>query len=518
VDPSHPDASDAATLCREARNYVALDLGASSGRALLGRFDGERLAIDEIHRFPNGPVTLPRHTGVSLHWDILDLFGQVKTGIAKAVECCGPRLVSAGVDTWGVDYGLLDGHGSLIGNPYHYRDSRTVGIEEIAFQRVPKAEIFAATGIQFMRLNTLFQLVAAQEDDRLLPAGARALDRAGTLLMTPDLLNYWLTGERASERTIASTSQLLDPWTGRWAVDLITRLQLPERIFPGVIEPGAVVGSLLSHVADETGALNLRIVAPGSHDTASAVAAVPVTGDARDHAYLSSGTWSIIGVESVEPVVNTRALECNFTNEGGVCSTIRLMKNITGLWVIQECRRTWAQEGARLDWDSIVRLAEAAAPFSAFIDIDAPEFTVPGNMPARVAAFCRRTAQPIPADKGTIARVVFESLALKYRFTLEALESLVGRRMRVLHIVGGGAQNRLLSQFAANAVGRLVVAGPVEATAVGNLLMQMLATGAIASLAEGRAMVVRSFHTEAFEPDSVAAWDEAYGRFKRLLA
>jgi len=491
------------------QNYLALDLGASGGRAIIGRFDGERLTLEEVHRFANGPVALPTAYGESLYWDAARLYSEVKEGLARAVATCadatGHGLVSAGLDAWGLDFALLDRAGVLLGNPYHYRDGRTDGIIEEAFRRVSREEIFAATGIQFMQINSLYQLLAmVWRDDP-------ALKVAETLLFIPDLLNFWLTGRKVSECTIASTSQCLDPFTGEWAGSLLDRMGIPAAIFPKVVAPGTVLGELLPHIAAETGAEGLTVVAPGCHDTASAVAAVPAKSD--DYAYLSSGTWSLMGIESSRPVVNDQSLAFNVTNEGGVCDTIRVLKNITGLWVIQECRRAWIQESGPLSWDQIVDMAALAPAFTAFIDVDAREFATPGNMPARICAYCEATRQPVPQDRGTVARVVFESLALKYRRTLEMLDQLAFRRHAVLHIVGGGTQNRLLSQFAANATGRPVVAGPIEATAAGNALMQMLATGAISSLAEGRAVIRCSFDTEEFEPQDTDAWDEAYARF-----
>lgn len=492
------------------RNFVALDLGASNGRAVIGRFDGSTLALEEIHRFPNGPVQLPRIGGSSLHWNALMLFSEVKEGLAKAVKCCGRELAGAGLDTWGVDFALLDRQGALLGNPYHYRDSRTDGMVEEACRRVPREEIFDRTGIQFMQLNSLIQLFA------MVVQGSPLLEVADRLLMMPDLLNYWLTGQRVSEYTDASTSQCMDMRTGRWATDLLAKLGIPTHIFPPVIQPGTVLGPLLPHVAEETGAGGIAIVAPGTHDTGSAVAAVPAEG--TDYAYLSSGTWSLIGVEIREPVINAKTLAFNFTNEGGVCNTIRLLKNITGLWMIQECRRVWQAEGASLSWNDITAMAAAAPPFTAVLDVDAKDFLAPGDMPARIRDYCARTGQPVPEDRGTIARVVFESLALRYRYVQEMMDDLVGRRIGTLHIVGGGSQNRLLNQFAADATGRPVIAGPVEATAIGNILMQMLAVGAIGTLEEGRQVVRNSFATERFDPGDPGPWDEAYARFKRLIA
>jgi rhamnulokinase len=486
------------------RNFLALDLGASSGRAVIGRFDGERLGLEEIHRFANGPLRLPTASGSSIHWDSLAQFSEVKTGLAKAAECCGAELASIGIDTWGVDYGLLDAQGELLGNGYHYRDERTIGALEKVFAIVPREEVFRQTGIQFMDLNTLFQLFSAR--------GTAAVENAKRLLFTPDLMSYWLTGRAANEYTIASTSQCLEPFSRTWATDLLRRLSIPTEIFGEIVEPGTTLGPLLPWVAEETGAKGVQLVSVGSHDTASAVAAVPIEGS--DRAFVSSGTWSILGVESPVPVVNSRALGFNFTNEGGVCRTIRLMKNITGLWIIQECRRQWALEGAKLSWDEIVGLARGAQPFSAVLDVDDADFTRPGDMPARIAGYCKRTGQTAPTDRGAIARTVFEAIALKYRRVLEMTEQLTEKRTDALNIVGGGTQNRLLSQFAANAIGRPVTTGPIEATAAGNILMQMLAMGAIGSLAEGREVIRRSFPVETFEPQDVPAWDEAYQRLR----
>ena len=466
------------------RNYLALDLGASGGRAIIGLFDGERLALEEVHRFANGPMHIPSARGDSLHWDTLRLFSEIQEGLKKAVACCGSELISLGIDTWGVDYGLLDRHDRLVGLPYHYRDSRNDTMMAEAFRRVPREEIFAATGIQFMQLNTLFQLLAQQIED------PEVLVRTRTLLMMPDLLNFWLTGQKVSERTIASTSQALDPHRPSWATGLLERLGISTHYLPNIVEAGTVLGDLLPTVIDETGAKQVRVVAPGSHDTASAVAAVPA--ESADYAYLSSSTWSLMGVETKQPVINADALAFNVTNEGGVCDTIRLLKNIAGLWIIQECRRTWAAEGQALSWDDIVRHAAVAQPFVAQIDVDAHDFLAPGDMPARIREYCRRTDQTVPEGVGPIARVVYESLALKYRRVLEMMETLVGHRIGVLHIVGGGAQNRLLNQLTADACQRAVVSGPAEAATLGILMLQAVATGHLASVAEGRAALAAS--------------------------
>ena len=489
----------------KATSFLAFDLGAASGRAVRGRFDGERLVLEEVHRFPNGPVRVPD----GLHWDILRLYSELKHGLAKAAGERGAELVSLGLDTWGVSFALLDKQGALLGNPYHYRDARTDGMLEQAFGRVPKEEIFEQTGIQFLQINTLYQLLSMVIQESPL------LSVADTLLMTPDLFNYWFTGQKVSERTIASTSQCFNPNTGYWATALIEAMGIPSQIFPEIVQPGAVLGEITPAVADETGARGVSVVAPGCHDTACAVAAVPTESDR--YAYLSSGTWSIVGAEVNNPVITAKSLAFNFTNEGGVCDTIRLLSNMTGLWLIQECRRAWAAEGQVLSYDDITRLAEAAPPFGALIDTDAGEFLSPGDMPARIREYCLSTGQNPPEGKGSIVRTILESLALKYRWTFEKLEELLEQRLEPLHIVGGGSQNELLNQFTADAVGRPVLTGPVEATATGNVLMQMLALGHIASLEEGRDVVRRSFEMRSYMPHKSSVWDDAYGKYLNLI-
>jgi rhamnulokinase len=485
--------------------FLAFDLGAASGRAVLGRFDGERLALKEIHRFPNGPVRVRD----DLHWDTLRLYSELKHGLAGAASEVGSELASLGLDTWGVSFALLDKQGALLGNPYHYRDARTDGMLEEAFRRVPKEEIFEQTGIQFLQINTLYQLLSMVIQDSPL------LSVAETLLMTPDLFNYWFTGQKVSERTIASTSQCFNPNTGTWAKSLIEGMGIPSRFFPEIVQPGAVLGELLPAVADETGARGVSVVAPGCHDTACAVAAVPA--ESEHYAYLSSGTWSIVGAEVSQPVITAKSRDYNFTNEGGVCDTIRLLNNMTGLWLIQECQRMWTAEGESLSYEEITQLAQVAPPFAALIDTDAGEFLSPGDMPARVREFCLRTGQDPPESRGSVARTILESLTLKCRWTFEKLEELLGQRLEPLHIVGGGSKNELLNQFTADAIGRPVVTGPIEATATGNVLMQMLALGHIASLEEGRDLVRRSFEMRTYLPRQTSLWDEAYERYLNLI-
>jgi rhamnulokinase len=490
-------------------NFLAFDLGAESGRAVLGRFDGEQLALSEMHRFPNGPVRLPP----GLYWNVLSLYTEMKRGLAKTYSESGGQLTSLGLDTWGVDFALLDRAGHLIGNPHHYRDSRNDGMLEKAFAIVPREEIFEQTGIQFMQINGLYQLLSMALHK------SPKLEVAATLLMMPDLFNYWLTGRRVCEYTDATTSQCFDPRRGNWAYPLLEKFNLPTHIFPAIVQPGTELGYLLPDVADEVGVSHkISVIAPGCHDTASAVAAVPMAEGAElNSAYISSGTWSLVGVETTEPVINAQSLAYNFTNEGGVANTIRLLKNVTGMWPVQECRRTWAQAGEEISYADLTRLAEQAAPFAALINADDPLFLAPGDMPARIRDYCTRTGQTPPDGKGALVRCVLESLALKYRWVIDRAEELIGRPITTVHIVGGGSQNRLLNQFAANATGRPVVTGPVEATAIGNILMQMLAVGQIGSLAEGRALVRKSFPVETYQPQETAAWSDAYQRFLGLI-
>jgi rhamnulokinase len=490
------------------KNFVALDLGAESGRAVVGQFKGRQLALYEVHRFRNGPVRVAGH----LHWDVLRLFDEIQNGLQLAAKQYGD-VASLGVDTWGVDFGLLDRTGTLIGNPYHYRDHRTDGVMEQVFARVPRAEVFAATGIQFMQLNTLYQLYAM--------AGTPALDIAQTLLMMPDLFNYWLTGEKVSEFTIATTTQFYDSRHHAWADDLLERLGLPNQIMPQVISPATVIGPRLPDLADHAGLKETQVVAPACHDTGSAVAAVPAR--TEHYAYISSGTWSLMGVVTPQPIITDVTRDFNFTNEGGVGGTIRLLKNIAGLWLVQECRRAWARAGDELSYDVITSLAEQASPFRAFVDPDHSSFLNPEDMPQAICSYCAQTGQPVPCDRGSLVRIVLESLACKYRVTLESLERILapsGVRLEAIHIVGGGSQNQLLCQFTADACGRPVYAGPVEATALGNVLAQAMAMDYCSSWAEAREIVREAFPLKAYEPRDAqrAAWDEAYTRFQQVLA
>lgn len=486
-------------------HYLAIDLGASSGRVVLGRWDGRRFALEEMHRFLNEPVSAMGH----LHWDVLRLWAEIKAGLSSYAGKYAEALDGVGLDTWGVDFGLLDSAGVLLGNPYHYRDSRTDGVPEQVFRVVPREHIFAQTGIQFMQINTLYQLFSmVQNSDP-------QLDAARSLLLMPNLFYYWLSGQKVAEYTHATTTQCFDAGQRRWANGLLDRLHIPTQLLPPVVAPGAMLGDMLPGVVSETGLRHTApIIAIGAHDTASAVAAIP--GMDADSAYISSGTWSLMGVETLEPVLSDRALALNFTNEGGVGGTIRLLKNIAGLWLLQECRRQWQREGHSYEWDDLLLMADQAPPFRSLVDPDATTFLSPGNMPATLRDYCRRTGQPEPESVGAVIRCCIESLALKYRQVLGNLEELVGHRLNTVRIVGGGCKNRMLCAFTADACNRPVAAGPVEATALGSVLVQAMARGELQSLAEGRLAVAASISLERFEPRNSAEWEAAFARFSNL--
>jgi rhamnulokinase len=484
---------------------VAFDLGASSGKAVAGRFDGRRLHVHEIHRFRNDPV---RAAG-RLHWDILRLLHEIKQGIAAAGAAELGEIESLAIDAWGCDFGLLDGHGELIGNPIHYRDELARGAMEEVLQIVPRTDIFARTGCQFLPINTLYQLYALRQ------ARAETLERAATLLLIPDLLRFFLAGEATTEATIASTTQFLSIVTGDWDRALLERLELPTNLLTTVVAPATPAGRLLPEVAGEIGSAAIPVLAVAGHDTASAVAAVPADGR---FAFLSSGTWSLLGTELEQPIVDERALDWNFTNEVGIGGTYRLLRNIAGLWLVEGCRRAWERQGRWPGYEAMAAATIAAPPFQAAIDPNAPSFLNPVDMPDAIAAYCRATDQTPPdlQAPGSVMRCVLESLALAYRLVLERTESLTGYRFPGLHVVGGGTRNATLLQFTADAIGRPVWSGPTEATAIGNLLGQLMASGRIASLREGRALVRESFPIRIFEPRVREGWDEAFHRFQAL--
>ena len=471
----------------EAPTYAAIDLGATSGRVVTGRLRDGRVSLAEAHRFRNRPVRLPD----GLHWNLLALFTEALDGLRRAGTIDG-----VGVDTWGVDYGLLDGDGHLLGLPYHYRDARTAGMVERAHERVPQAELYATTGIQTLPINTAFQLLAEQR---------RALDGAQRLVLVPDLLAYWLCGEQANESTNASTTGLLDARSGDWARTLIERLGLPARLFGPLVDAGTPLAPLLAH--HELGSATVHAVA--SHDTASAFAAAPV----RDEhaAILSSGTWSLVGLELPAPVLGDAAREANLTNERGVDGTTRLLKNVMGMWLLEECRRTWGD----VAYEDLHRLAGDVHADVALFDPDDEGFLSPGDMPARIEAACERSGQPAPRERGAIVRSILLSLACKYRWVLERLEAVSGREVRRIHVIGGGARNVLLCRLTADICAREVLAGPVEATALGNVLVQARAAGELGSLTELRAVAAASVDPIAYEPS--AERDAAESTYRRFL-
>jgi len=483
----------------EVKTYIAVDLGAESGRVMLGSVSADKLVLEEVHRFSNGPI----EENGTLRWDFEGLLSEVKTGIGKAVKQAGSDIAGIGVDSWGVDFGLLDADGKLIERPYHYRDSRTDGMLEKAFEIMGKREIYESTGIQFMQLNSLYQVLAM----RL--ANSQALSKTKKLIFIGDLFSYYLCGVTFGEYSLASTSQMMDMKTGQWSKAIFDKLSLPIEIMPDIVGTGRVAGQLTKPIADELGCTQIPVIATASHDTASAVAAVPAA-ENKKWAYLSSGTWSLMGVEVPRAIVNDKSFKYEFTNEGGVENTIRLLKNIMGLWLMQECRRQWQKDGAELSYAEMTEMAQKAEPFVCHIEPDNIAFLAPGDMPKRINDYLAETGQRTIHDKGQMIRAILESLSLKYRFVLEAIEEVIAHPIEVLHIVGGGIQNELLCQFTANAIGRKVIAGPIEATASGNLLIQAKATGQIKTLAELREIVRNSFELKEYQPQEASLWEEQY--------
>ena len=495
----------AAARCR---SVVAVDLGAESGRVVVGRFDGRRLTVQEVHRFPNEPVRVVGR----LQWDVLRLWLEIQRGLARARAACAgndslPEAV--GVDTWGVDFALLGEDGDLLGNPRHYRDMASESAMRGLLERLPARRLFELTGIQTMPINTVFQLANLRT---VAPATFR---HARRLLMLPGLFTYLLAGTKVDEWTSASTSQLCAARTRRWAWEVVDALELPRYLLGEVVPPGTPAGPLLESVVAETGLHGAQAVLTAGHDTACAVAAVPATG--AGWAYISSGTWSLVGVEVADPVITDAAFAANVGNEGGVGGTYRLLRNVMGLWLVQECRRQWEREGVSLDYETLARAAASVESGRCFIDPDDPRFLQPGDIPSRVRAFCEETDQPRPAGRAELLRVIFESLALKYRLVVERLESVTGTSIDRIHVVGGGARNELLCQLTADVTGRPVVAGPPEATAVGNVLVQLHALAEVNGLKEMREVVRASFDTRVFLPRRMDEWEETYHRFERLV-
>ncbi len=488
----------------ETSKVLAFDFGASSGRAMLFTFDGEKLSIEEMHRFSNDPVTV----GGDFYWDVLRLFHEIKTGILKTMHAGHTDILSIGIDTWGVDFGLFDKNGKLLGNPHHYRDSRTDGMIEQADKEVGKRYIFDHTGLQFTFFNTLFQLMAIRKDP--------SLSIAENLLFTPDIFNYFLTGEMKNEYTIASTSQLLDAKKRTWDKELLEKLQIPTHVLGELVQPGTIVGYLTDELCEELGCPKIPVVAVGSHDTASAVASVPVT-EEYPYAYISSGTWALMGSELDEPEISDSSFQYDFTNEGGVCGKIRFLKNIMGLWIVQECRRQWKREGKEFSFDDLEKAARSAAPHRSFINPDDLSFAPPGNMPRRIREFCEKTGQPVPQTKGEIIRCAMESLALKCRMVADALEDVQGKELEAIHMLGGGIKDTMFCEFVACATRKKVVAGPVEATSTGNAIMQLMAMGKVEDLMAGRKIVQDSFPVTTYEPADAAEWEQAFTEYKKIV-
>jgi len=483
---------------------LAFDFGASSGRAILGNLKNDKLELIEVHRFSNDPVMFGAH----LQWDILKLCHEIKQGILKC-KISGINIESIGVDTWGVDFGLLDENGELISNPYHYRDERTKGMMEKCFEYIPKEELFRRTGLQFEGYNSIYQLLSMAESK------SSILKIAHTLLFMPDLFNYMLTGKRFTEFTEFTTSQLYNYEEKSKDEYVIDKLNIPNDIFAPIIMPGAEVGFVKESICKELGIKPIKVIAVGGHDTASAVAAIPSIED--NPVFISSGTWSLLGMENDEQIINDKVYKYNFTNEGGTNNKVLLMKNIMGLWIIQECKREWEKEGINLGFGEIVKMAKAQKSGVSFIDPDNELFYEPGNMPSKIKEYCKNTNQNVPESIGEIIRCVEESLALKYRWAIEKLEEITNKKINTIHVIGGGIQDKLLCELTASATGRKVIAGPVEATAIGNLIIQAQTLGKIKDQKHGRQIIKNSFDIEEYLPLNSSEWDENYLKYIKIL-
>ena len=484
---------------------IAIDLGASSGRVIAGMHVGGKLTLHEIHRFENPAIELPS----GIYWNILGLYHEILTGLKKSIATYGENIASIAIDTWGCDFGLFDNSGELIGPPHQYRDPRFEGMAEKMHDLMPEDDIFSLTGIKTNFYNSALHLLSLRIKN------SPSLSQASTLLFIPDILAYWLTGIRAVERTNASTSQLLDAETGQWCEEVILALGLPWEIFGKIVSPGTILGELRPALKDTLGRCDIPFVIAPCHDTASAVAGIPLSDS--ETLWLSSGTWSIMGVESKHPVRSEEALSLGFCNELGIANSVRFLKNIAGLWIVQECKRQWEREGKNHSFTELVALSAAAAPFFAFIDPDDSSFSSPGNMPGKIQAYCEKTGQPIPSDIGQLLRVATDSLALKYRLVFERIKKLTGRDYSRLHAGGGGIQNEALCQATANALGIEVQAGPIEATSCGNIITQMIATGEIPDFPTGRKLIRESFDFKTYSPTDTAAWDAAYKHFLKII-
>lgn len=485
------------------KRVLAFDFGASSGRAIIGCFDGDKITLEEVHRFSNDPVSV----GGTVYWDVLRLFYEIKQGIIKAKIAGG--FDSIGIDTWGVDFGLIDSEGKLMENPVHYRDARTVGLVDEAFKTMPKEKLYGITGIQFMELNTLFQLISLKKYRPWM------LERADKMLFMPDLFGYMLTGKMCAEYSIASTSQLIDLDKRTWSKEILDAFGIKESVFAPLVQPGTVLGELSKEVCEECGVDPVPVISVCGHDTQSAITSVPCKDG--DFAFLSSGTWSLFGTELDKPIVNETSMNINITNEGGFDGSTGFLKNIIGLWLIQESRRQWKREGKEYSYADLEKLALAAEPFKCFIDPDAPEFVPHGNIPERVREFCRKTGQYVPETVGEIMRCIYESLAMKYRLTFEKLRECTERDYPVIHVIGGGTKDGLLCQMTANSCDRTVKAGPIEATVMGNVAVQLMSDGSVENIGQARKIVAESSELKTFEPKDTDKWAGAYEDFLKII-
>ena len=485
------------------KRVLAFDFGASSGRAIIGCFDGDKITLEEVHRFSNDPVSV----GGTVYWDVLRLFYEIKQGIIKAKIAGG--FDSIGIDTWGVDFGLIDSEGKLMENPVHYRDARTVGLVDEAFKTMPKEKLYGITGIQFMELNTLFQLISLKKYRPWM------LERADKMLFMPDLFGYMLTGKMCAEYSIASTSQLIDLDKKTWSKEILDAFGIKESVFAPLVQPGTVLGELSKEVCEECGVDPVPVISVCGHDTQSAITSVPC--EDGDFAFLSSGTWSLFGTELDKPIVNETSMNINITNEGGFDGSTGFLKNIIGLWLIQESRRQWMREGKEYSYADLEKLALAAEPFKCFIDPDAPEFVPHGNIPERVREFCRKTGQYVPETVGEIMRCIYESLAMKYRLTFEKLRECTERDYPVIHVIGGGTKDGLLCQMTANSCDRTVKAGPIEATVMGNVAVQLMSDGSVKNIGQARKIVANSSELKTFEPKDTDKWAGAYEDFLKVV-
>ncbi len=493
---------------KKEEKFLAFDIGAETGRAIVGIIDSDQITLNEIYRFPNGGVFVNNH----LHWNVLGLYSHLLEGLKIFVREYGTDLNGIGVDTWGVDFGLFDSMGNLIGNPYHYRDDRNKGTTEIIDKKVGNEEIYNLTGIQLLPFNTVNQLVSMVENHD------PALNIAEKILFMADILHYFLTGEMAVEYTVASISQLYNTATDKWEKSIFEKLNIPYKLTSNIIRAGDIIGYLKNNIANEVGLGRIPVIAPAVHDTASAAVAIPTT-EESGWAFLSSGTWSIVGLEVEKPIITKQSRELNISNSGGAAGKILYLKNIMGLWIIQCCKKLWHQMDNTIDYPEIVAMSDKAKPFVSFIDPDALCFLNPDNAPQQIIEFCKRTNQKIPQpdDIGLISRIIFESLALKFRYVLDRLVESTGKEVKILHITGGGCKNETLNQFTANALGKKVMAGPVEATAIGNIMVQSMGAGFYSSLGEIRKVIKNSFNIKEYLPQNEDSWNTAYDRFRKII-